>query len=163
MTPTKTVAITKDFSHFEDIKFITETKILNFDFSVEKLHDFNANSPGSFPNILSSAKIGELYLLGTSDALLLLTPSGEIKTLWLDCPVYKIVSNEHFVFFIRGVEREFGFMRIESIRKNFAKMNKGTALFNPLGMISKNYSVTCNTALWLVLPVENRKKLIISL
>jgi len=105
-------------------------------FSVEKLHDFNANSSGSFPNILSSAKIGELYLLGTSDALLLLTPSGDIKTLWQDCPVYKIVSNEHFVFFIRGVEREFGFMRIESIRKNFAKINKGTALFNPL--VSRN-------------------------
>ena len=78
--------------------------------------------------------------------MLLLTPSGEIKTLWQDCPVYKIVSNEHFVFFIRGVEREFGFMRIESIRKNFAKMNKGTALFNPLGQISKIYSATFNTA-----------------
>ena len=118
-------------------------KVRNYYFSVEKLHDFNANSSGSFPNILSSAKIGELYLLGTSDALLLLTPSGDIKTLWQDCPVYKIVSNEHFVFFIRGVEREFGFMRIESIRKNFAKINKGTALFNPLGPVSKmSQSVT---------------------
>ena len=123
-----------------------ETTVRNFLFSVEKLHDFNSNSSGSFPNILSSAKIGELYLLGTSDALLLLTPSGEIKTLWQDCPVYKIVSNEHFVFFIRGVEREFGFMRIESIRKNFAKINKGTALFNPLGQILKFYRATCTTA-----------------
>ena len=129
--------------HYEPTLWATyETTVRNFLLSVEKLHDFNSNSSGSFPNILSSAKIGELYLLGTSDALLLLTPSGEIKTLWQDCPVYKIVSNEHFVFFIRGVEREFGFMRIESIRKNFAKMNKGTALFNPLGQILKIYRAT---------------------
>ena len=103
-------------------------------FSVKKLTDFSADSSGSFPKILASIPVGEGFLLGTSDALLMMQPSGDVVQIW-SCPVYKLDANEKYVFFIRGECREFGFLRIDALKK-IGKSDKETPLFVPL--VSRN-------------------------
>ena len=103
-------------------------------FSVTKLTDFSADSSGSFPNILASVPVGEGVLLGTSEAMLMMQPSGTIVHCW-SCPVYKLDANDKYVFFIRKEDREFGFVRIDSMKK-IGKSDHQTPEFVPL--VSRN-------------------------
>ena len=86
-------------------------------FRVKKVKEFAASSSGSYPAILSSVFVDENCLLGTADALLLLQPNDEIRTI-MSTPVFKVDSNDEYIFVLRGSQREFGYLTIKDFKKS---------------------------------------------
>ena len=66
---------------------------------------------------MSSVFVDENCLLGTADALLLLQPNDEIRTI-MSTPVFKVDSNDEYIFVLRGSQREFGYLTIKDFKKS---------------------------------------------
>ena len=83
---------------------------------MKKVKEFAATTSGSYPAIMTSCFVGAHCLLGTMDALLLLS-NDELTTLMPSTPVYKVDCNDEAVFVIRGNQREFGYILTSHLHK----------------------------------------------